>query len=106
MRREPGGPLNPSRLSVAEIEALKARMAPHVFASQYQQRPEVGGTGYCWTVDQFVEPVMSVANRVSEDRARFGSHRRVAHGRSPSPWMISRRRWGDGGVQGMIRMRF
>jgi hypothetical protein len=47
VRREPGGPLNPSRLSVAEIEALKARMAPHVFASQYQQRPEVGGTGYC-----------------------------------------------------------
>src|SRR5271169_1428314 len=25
-----------SRLSVAEIEALKARIAPHVFASQYQ----------------------------------------------------------------------
>ena len=47
MRREPGEPLNPSRLSVAEIEALKARIAPHVFASQYQQRPEAGGTGYC-----------------------------------------------------------
>jgi hypothetical protein len=27
--------------------ALKARIAPHVFASQYQQRPEAGGTGYC-----------------------------------------------------------
>jgi phage terminase large subunit-like protein len=47
MRREPGEPLNPSRLSVAEIEALKARIAPHVFASQYQQRPATGGTGYC-----------------------------------------------------------
>ena len=47
MRREPGEPLNPSRLSAAEIEALKARIAPHVFASQYQQRPEAGGTGYC-----------------------------------------------------------
>jgi phage terminase large subunit-like protein len=47
MRREPGEPLNPSRLSVAKIEALKARIAPHVFASQYQQRPATGGTGYC-----------------------------------------------------------
>jgi hypothetical protein len=47
MRREPREPLNPSRLSVAEIEALKARIAPHVFASQYQQRPATSGTGYC-----------------------------------------------------------
>ena len=47
MRREPGEPLNPSRLGAAEIEALKARVAPHVFASQYQQRPETGGSGYC-----------------------------------------------------------
>ena len=30
MCREPGEPLNPSRLGVAEIEALKARIAPHV----------------------------------------------------------------------------
>jgi len=34
-------------MSVAEIEVLKARIAPHVFASQYQQRPEAAGTGYC-----------------------------------------------------------
>ena len=47
MCREPGEPLNPSRLGVAEIEALKARIAPHVFASQYQQRPATSGTGYC-----------------------------------------------------------
>ena len=47
MRREPGEPLNPSRLSAADIDALKARIAPHVFASQYQQRPETGGSGYC-----------------------------------------------------------
>jgi phage terminase large subunit-like protein len=47
MRREPGEPLNPSRLGVAEIKALKARIAPHVFASQYQQRPATSGTGYC-----------------------------------------------------------
>jgi hypothetical protein len=47
MRRAPGEPLNPSRLGAAEIDALKARAAPHVFASQYQQRPETGGSGYC-----------------------------------------------------------
>ena len=47
MCREPGEPLNPTRLGVAEIEALKAKIAPHVFASQYQQRPATSGTGYC-----------------------------------------------------------
>ncbi len=47
MQRVPGEPLNPSRLSAAEIDALKARIAPHVFASQYQQRPAAGGSGYC-----------------------------------------------------------
>jgi predicted phage terminase large subunit-like protein len=53
MRREPGEPLNPSRLSVAEIDTLKARIAPHVFLSQYQQRPEAGGSGYC-SIDRLV----------------------------------------------------
>ena len=47
MRRVPGEPLNPSRLGAAEIDALKARAAPHVFASQYRQRPETGVSGYC-----------------------------------------------------------
>ena len=47
MRREPGEPLNPVRVSAAEIERLKVRIAPHVFASQYQQRPASSGTGYC-----------------------------------------------------------
>ena len=47
MRRSPGEPLNPSRMSVADIDAMQARIAPHVFASQYQQRPETGGSGYC-----------------------------------------------------------
>jgi phage terminase large subunit-like protein len=47
MRREPGEPLNPTRLCAAEVAALKVRIAPHVFASQYQQRPEAGGSGYC-----------------------------------------------------------
>ena len=46
---------------------------------------------------------MSIAKHVREDRARFGSHRTRGGGAAPSPWMISRRRWGDGGVQGMIR---
>jgi hypothetical protein len=32
IRREPGEPLNPKRVSVAEIEAQKARIAQHVFA--------------------------------------------------------------------------
>jgi hypothetical protein len=46
---------------------------------------------------QFVEPMMSVAKRsVTTARASvlIGS---IAQDRSPSPWMISRRRWGDGG---------
>jgi hypothetical protein len=47
MRWEPGEPLNPTRLSAAEIDALKVRIAPHVFASQYQQRPATGSSGYC-----------------------------------------------------------
>ena len=34
-------------MSVDEIQAMKARIAPHVFDSQYQQRPAAGGTGYC-----------------------------------------------------------
>jgi predicted phage terminase large subunit-like protein len=53
MRRVPGDPLNPSRLGIAEIDALKARIAPHVFASQYQQRPTTGGSGYC-SIDRLV----------------------------------------------------
>jgi len=36
MRREPGEPLNRSRLSVADIDAMRARIAPRVFLSQYQ----------------------------------------------------------------------
>jgi phage terminase large subunit-like protein len=43
---------NESRLAGWE-EALKGRIAPHVFASQYQQRPEAGGTGYC-SIDRLV----------------------------------------------------
>lgn len=44
-RREPGEPLNPNRLDLQAIERLRASLPPHVFASQYQQRPTVGGSG-------------------------------------------------------------
>ena len=47
----------------------------------------------------------SVAKRVHDERVRFRSHRTVAEGLSPSPSIISPRRWGNGGVQGMIRTR-
>jgi phage terminase large subunit-like protein len=47
MWRQPGEVLNPSRMSIAEVDLMRARIAPHVFASQYQQRPTTGGTGYC-----------------------------------------------------------
>jgi hypothetical protein len=47
MRREPGEPLNRSRLGVAEIEAMRARISERVFLSQCQQRPPAGGSGYC-----------------------------------------------------------
>ena len=45
MLRQPGEVLNPSRMSPADVEALKASLAPHVFAAQYQQRPTAGGSG-------------------------------------------------------------
>lgn len=47
MAREPGELLNPERMSADELEALKAEIAPHVFAGQYQQRPVAGGSGMC-----------------------------------------------------------
>ena len=47
MRREIGDPLNPARMNLDEIAALKARIAPHVFEAQYQQRPRSFGSGYC-----------------------------------------------------------
>ena len=43
--RNPGDPLNPDRLGKDKIEELKASLAPHVFAAQYQQRPTIGGSG-------------------------------------------------------------
>jgi predicted phage terminase large subunit-like protein len=47
MVREIGDPLNPARTSREEAEKLKARMAPHVFEGQYQQRPQASTSGYC-----------------------------------------------------------
>ena len=44
-RRRQGEPLNPRILNLEAIEKLKVSMPPHVFASQYQQRPTVGGSG-------------------------------------------------------------
>ena len=47
MVRAPGDPLNPARIDVGEIEALRRRIAPHVFELQYQQHPTACGSGYC-----------------------------------------------------------
>lgn len=44
-QREPGDPLNPDRFSLQQIDQLRASVPPHVFASQYQQRPTGGGSG-------------------------------------------------------------
>ena len=47
MDRQIGEPLNPARMSREEVEKLKARIAPHVFEGQYQQRPRASTSGYC-----------------------------------------------------------
>lgn len=46
-KRDPGELLNPARLSPEDLQALKAELAPHVYAAQYQQCPVLGGTGLC-----------------------------------------------------------
>ena len=45
MERQPGEVLNPDRLNAEQLAQLKASLAPHVYESQYQQRPTVGGSG-------------------------------------------------------------
>jgi predicted phage terminase large subunit-like protein len=45
--RKPGELLNPTRLSVKDVENLKREIPPHVYDSQYQQRPRIGGSGMC-----------------------------------------------------------
>ena len=47
MIREAGDPLNPARINREEVEKIKARIAPHVFEGQYQQRPRASTSGYC-----------------------------------------------------------
>lgn len=43
--REPGEILNPARFDKDTVDQLKRTIPPHVFDSQYQQRPTVGGSG-------------------------------------------------------------
>ncbi len=43
--RNPGDPLNPGILDLESIDKIKGSIPPHVFASQYQQRPTIGGSG-------------------------------------------------------------
>lgn len=43
--RKPGDILHPGRWGKSDIERLKSDVSPHVYASQYQQRPTFGGSG-------------------------------------------------------------
>ncbi len=52
MTRAPGELLNPARMTADDLETLKAEIAPHVFAAQYQQRPTTGGSGLC-SIERF-----------------------------------------------------
>ena len=52
MQRQPGDLLNPNRMTPEDLERLKNDIEPHVFASQYQQRPTAGGSGMC-SIDRF-----------------------------------------------------
>jgi len=47
MTRQPGELLNPGRMTPKDLERLKREISPHAFASQYQQRPVLGGSGMC-----------------------------------------------------------
>lgn len=45
LKREVGDILNPNRMSREDVQALQRSMARHVFDSQYQQAPTIGGSG-------------------------------------------------------------
>ena len=45
MRRAPGDVLNPARMNDEQAAELQKTLARHIFLSQYQQRPEAGGSG-------------------------------------------------------------
>jgi phage terminase large subunit-like protein len=47
MTRQPGELLHPGRMTEEQLERLKREISPHAFASQYQQRPVLGGSGMC-----------------------------------------------------------
>jgi len=47
MTRQPGELLHPGRMTPKDLERLKREISPHAFASQYQQRPVLGGSGMC-----------------------------------------------------------
>ncbi|MFN4140470.1 MAG: hypothetical protein ACK4HL_01405 [Aestuariivirga sp.] len=51
-RRKAGELLNPALMSAETVDRLRHMLPPHVFASQYQQRPVVGGSGM-YSVDQW-----------------------------------------------------
>ena len=43
--RHVGEPLNVNRMSVKDVESLKASLPAHVWDGQYQQRPTIGASG-------------------------------------------------------------
>jgi hypothetical protein len=47
MVRQPGELLHPGRMTPEQLERLKREISSHAFASQYQQRPLLGGSGMC-----------------------------------------------------------
>jgi hypothetical protein len=47
MTRQPGELLHPGRMTEEQLARLKREISPHAFASQYQQRPVLGGSGMC-----------------------------------------------------------
>lgn len=51
-QRKAGELLNPGLMNAETVERLRRMLPPHVFASQYQQRPVTGGSGM-YSVDQW-----------------------------------------------------
>ena len=47
MHRKPGDILHPGRMTIKDVERIKLEAPPHVFISQYQQRPVNAGSGMC-----------------------------------------------------------
>jgi len=43
--RKAGELLNPARMTMEDVEKLRAEIPPHVFEAQYQQRPTTSGSG-------------------------------------------------------------